>query len=363
MLRYVLSFVFYFSILFGNETTSDTIKLNPQNLTATFTYEDNDLKVEKNYQYDAQGQCFQTINHDPSQSNLALPAETQAFLNVSCRTLNDDTIQMFFQFDNLVTGESTSVDELFSAHQFDFCHLEHYIEDIARSIMDHPFVRLSGYKSLQEHVGVYGNGEANDKVRITFANGILNFPEYRMTNLEMFSKLHGGINIHYIFRSYEGWSRDMLRCLAAKFRFISTQARLLAQTWKELIAEMGGVGEGGKIIHYAHSIGGTETNNAKHLMSPEELKMIRVYTLGSATLIANKDFEHVVNFVSKRDGVCYLDPIDYFGGLLFQKDNVVYLDSFLGVPLIDHLLGGNSYYSALEQLGQEFIHTYMFNKN
>lgn len=234
------------------------------------------------------------------------------------------------------------------------------IENIAHHFMN-PFVfRISAYQTYPAVMGVHGDGEINDKVRITLINGILNFPHDRINHLNLFSQLHGGTNIHYVFRPCEGWSQDMFHCATAKLGIISDQARALAEKWREMIEEMGGMKGGGVIIHYAHSVGGTETDNAKRLMTAEELKMIRVYTIASPTIIHNDGFQYVINYVSKRDGVCYLDPIDYFFGLFFTNSdtNIVYLDTFLGTPIVDHLITNESYRTIIEKLGAEFVRTY-----
>ena len=212
--------------------------------------------------------------------------------------------------------------------------------------------RICGYHTHPARIGVHGTGEVSEKVRVTLINGILNYPRDQTKHLEMFSEFHGGVNIHDIFRPCEGWSVDMFRCAATKLGIISEQARTLAQKWKELIQEMGGPEGGGVIIHYAHSIGGTETDNAKRLMTPEELKMIRVFALASPTIIHNEGFQSAMNYVSMRDGVCYLDPVDYFSGPFLSNHNIVYLDTILGTPIVDHLITNPSYKTVIKRLGR-----------
>lgn len=234
----------------------------------------------------------------------------------------------------------------------------HEIEEFGNAILGLPFLRLTGFYFHNPEVGVLGKGEINDSVRITMINGILNIRSEYVENVALFSKSHGGVNIHYIFRPSDGWAHDLLKCVLSKSGMVSSQSELLAEKWKQLIQEMGGVGNGGLIIHYAHSIGGTETNNAKRLLSPEERMMIKIITLGSATLIPDTDFLSVINYVSWRDGVCYLDPIGYVRALLKIQQNVVFIGTPLGVPIIDHLLDNDSYMTIITALGEEFVRTY-----
>lgn len=232
-------------------------------------------------------------------------------------------------------------------------------ESFLQFLMRPGVFRISGYHTHPPRIGVHGMGEVNDKVRVTFINGILNYPKDQTKHLEMFSEFHGGTNIHHVLRPCEGWSVDMFRCAATKLGIISNEARTLAKKWKELIAEMGGPERGGVIYHYAHSIGGTETDNAKRLMTPEELKMIRVYALASPSIVHGGEFQYAINYVSMRDGVCYLDPIDFFGGLsILDRPNIVYVGTIYGVPMVEHLITSPVYKEIIKRLGDEFVQTY-----
>ena len=129
-------------------------------------------------------------------------------------------------------------------------------------------------------------------------NGMLNTHFINQKNLEMISNSHGGCNVHYVYYATGGWTNDILKCGMSKAGIITPEAMQLAQMWCNLIEEMGGVDGGGKIIHYAHSIGGADTLIAKSLLTPEEQAMIDVITIGSATLIPNHGFNSVINYVS-----------------------------------------------------------------
>lgn len=237
------------------------------------------------------------------------------------------------------------------------------IDEALHNIFGATFLRLTGYFKHEADSGNFGSGEeVNQKVRLTLINGILNIREDLHLNIHQLSETHGEATVHYVFRPTEGWMSDLLNGFMVKCGYISPQARLLAKKWKELIAEMGGVGEGGKILHYAHSIGGTDTYAAKSLLTPEEQKMIHVFTIGSPTMIPNEGFGSVVNYVSKRDGVCLLDPIGYFNGLWKEDSNVVFLGSFWGAPFVEHTLDTKSYSDLMKALGEQFLHTYSLDE-
>lgn len=320
------------------------------------------------------------VLYDPDHTEFSIlesPVDGLKKLTTFFYDENDNLLSIFTQSENgsleLETRDSAEMESSFLKRMSDsFYQLFHHayngtayvdklkdnFESILKFLVRPGVFRISGYHTHPARVGVHGTGEVSDKVRVTLINGILNYPTDQTKHLEMFSKFHGGVNIHHVLRPCEGWSVDMFRCAATKLGIISKEARMLAAKWKELIEEMGGVDKGGVIIHYAHSIGGTETDNAKRLMSPEELKMIRVYALASPTIIHSDGFQHAMNYVSLRDGVCYLDPIDYFGGMIFSNPNIVYLDTLMGTPIVDHLITSPSYKQVIQRLGDEFVQTY-----
>ncbi len=161
------------------------------------------------------------------------------------------------------------------------------VTEIGEMTLGKMFLLLSGYYNDQSEMGVHGKGELNDKVRITLINGILNARCDYKQSLDIISNSHGGVNIHYLFDATNGWTNDMIRAFLSRMGYISPTSYQLADMWRELIDEMGGVGQGGLIIHYAHGMGATHTKNALSLLSPEERAMIRVYTFGAPTTISD----------------------------------------------------------------------------
>lgn len=220
-----------------------------------------------------------------------------------------------------------------------------------------------GCQYEEAEINVYGQHELNNQVRVTFINGILTTQDTIIDNLELISQSHGGVNVHYIFRPTEGWTRDICQGILIKtayyLGFYSTYTYLLAEIWKTLIQEMGGVQGGGVIVHYAHSLGGTETDRARALLTPEEQKMIRVITLGSATLARKEGFASVVNYVSRSDGVSsfILEPFGHIRNCLDPNTNVIFRGNFFQWPCFpcDHLLNGKTYQPIIIQLGEEFL--------
>ncbi|QLH36250.1 MAG: hypothetical protein HWD61_09020 [Parachlamydiaceae bacterium] len=64
---------------------------------------------------------------------------------------------------------------------------------------------LFGFYLDEEEAGTFGQKEINDKVRITFINGLLNARYYFLETVEMLSNLHGGItSIMYLDPQKDG---------------------------------------------------------------------------------------------------------------------------------------------------------------
>jgi hypothetical protein len=237
------------------------------------------------------------------------------------------------------------------------------LERISKTLLGESTYLLMGPHFEAMHVDCYGEREINEKVRVTFINGILNTHGTMLQLLDIISESHGGVKVHYVFRPTEGWTWDILRGIMVRTTFTlgfrSQHAHLLAKMWRELIQEIGGVGGGGIIVHYAHSLGGSETDRARELLSPEEQKMIRVVTFGSSTLVRNVGFQSVINIVSVNDGVSsfFLEPLGHIRNYFDPNSNVHLYGSFFNAPYwpADHLLNGSTYKTILQDLGKQFL--------
>lgn len=233
------------------------------------------------------------------------------------------------------------------------------MEEIATFCLGESFLVTAGLNRQPLQTGVFGNGELNSLVRVTFNHGIINTRADLSDNLRQISGTHGGVNVHYVYRPTDGLGWDIIKCLFVKGGYMSAESKELLRIWKGLIEEMGGVGSGGKIVHYAHSAGGADTWNALKHLSKEEQSMLDIRTFGSAALIPDLGTYNIINYVCKRDGVTlFVDPFLWIDALFFEKGNTVFLGSFKGLPLIDHPLRNESYQQVIRALGQAFLSTY-----
>lgn len=220
------------------------------------------------------------------------------------------------------------------------------------------FLLLSGYNTTETATGSYGNGEVNGKIRVSYINGILTDEFGLFETLKDLSATHGNVNIHYVYRPTKGWVRDILHAFAVELGLVSDQAKMLADMWKMLLQEMGGVDGGGKIIHYAHSIGAIETMRALGLLSVEEQKLIKVYAFGSPSLAEESPSYQIHHYVSIRDGVCLLNLAAFIQACNGSIPNVVFTGTFVGLPFIDHLFRDQAYRDIWKSMGRTFVDWY-----
>lgn len=232
------------------------------------------------------------------------------------------------------------------------------LDDYAKSLLGEGMLTLFGYNLDQSSFGVIGQGEVSNKVRITLINGILTKEQGHLENANVLSRLHGGANIHYVFHATGGWTWDMFNCVGAKLGVTTAYAECLAVKWKMLIEEMGGIEGGGKIIHYAHSLGAVDTSNALTLLTPEEASMIEVVTLGSPKMIDDICCRSAKNYGAWRDGVTWFAMYGYLKSKLTGKGSYAIVGSIVGLPFIDHALFGYGYYPILLHLGNQFKEEY-----
>jgi RHS repeat-associated protein len=252
----------------------------------------------------------------------------------------------------------------FAKKQLDwFYEYRSHFEDLAFRLVSKSFLNLIGYNPDRSSYGTFGARELASNVRITEINGILNAFEDIFEHIQVISDCHGGMPVHYIYSATDGFTGDLLRSALAKVGFISPQARYLAATWRKLIQEMGGTSGEGVILHYAHSLGGTDTQAALSLMTQQERKMIKVNTFGAATLVADSSCNSVMNYVSIADGVPITCIVGYVQALLGWREDVCFLESKSPLPLIDHLFLGESYRRVIEELGRQFQEEYIKNTN
>lgn len=231
------------------------------------------------------------------------------------------------------------------------------VENLSTKYVGSDFLMRSGLFPNYFSIGTIGNGELHPLVRVTLINGILNSNQTCQDTAQLISSTHGGVNVHYIYNPSGGFAQDILKAFIGKLGFRTYHSKVLAMQWKRLIREMGGPLGGGVVYHYAHSLGGTLTYNARAFLTPDERKIIKVITIGSPTTILS-GFGSVTNYSSRLDLIPMFDPIKYFRSIFQETQNIIFMGAGGGGFLSEHLMTGTTYRSLMEELGQEFVSLY-----
>ncbi len=361
-----------------------------QQITAELTSIDNHIVQRKFFAYDDDGRIVNMITDDGSgdavdildeierryittfsymsteatcQQLKSIQEEVYCHLDgelqcVKCVTSYADDIKKSSKSKRTHLSQSTAQTQRLREQELSFTSYMHdHWDKFLHKVFSKNYLQMAGYYQGETSIGSFKpEQEIDSKVRISLINGILCISSDMEELLTQFSETHGNTAIHYVFRPTEGWTKDLFSCAFVKIGIISEPARQLVVLWRRLIEEVGGIDGEGYILHYAHSIGATDTFKAIKMLTPEEQSLIHVVTFGSPTMIpSDSGFASVVNYVSKRDGVCLFDPVGYVKGWTQKESNVCFLGTFKGVPFIDHVLQGSCYAEIIEQLGANFV--------
>lgn len=228
-------------------------------------------------------------------------------------------------------------------------------KDIFEYSLGSGFLLLAGYHPTESVSGIFGKGEVSNQVRISYINGILTSYEGALANVQGLSESHGNVNVHYVYRPTKGWIRDMLQGFTVVFGLVSNEAKRLANVWRQMIGEMG---QEGKIIHYAHSLGAVETARALSLLTEEEKKRIHIYAFGSPSVGETNPYLQTHYYLSIADGVPLLDLPSYVKAAANNIPNVVFTGAADSVPFIDHFFLNQTYQDIWKSMGRTFVEWY-----
>ena len=234
-------------------------------------------------------------------------------------------------------------------------------EDLIFSVIGRGQLKLAGYNPDHSDLGVAPGKAEPAKARITAINGILNGTEEITRSAAFISSTHGDVPVHYVYAATEGFTGDILRGVFSKAGFLTRPARMLVELWRSLLQEMGGAGGGGAIVHYAHSLGATDTLNALMAMTEAERRCIFVRTIGAPTFIPSDLCARVDHYISIKDGVPLIDVYRYFQSMWRSNPNVHFLPSDATMFFADHVIDCKTYRILLESLGQKFQEEYCRN--
>lgn len=189
-------------------------------------------------------------------------------------------------------------------------------------------------------------------------NGILTDEFDAQETTKKFSRSTGNMEINYFHSTTRGFLIDVLDAFWAKLGFQTADSIQMAGNMRTHIEAIKGTSDKSpEIFVLAHSRGGAYLYNALKLLTPEERKMIHVFTFGSASLFPNCGLASLTHYVAEGDPVPMTDPIKYLLARFSKSSNVKFLPG-KGSFWSRHLIEGATYSEQKERVG-DWIYRYI----
>lgn len=191
-------------------------------------------------------------------------------------------------------------------------------------------------------------GQKSSKTIIYSINGVLNdLPEARSL-ADHISRSARSSEVGYFHSATRGFISDILAAFWGQLGFQTADSIQIAMHLRTHLQFAQSANT--KLYAFAHSRGGIYLCNALKLLSPEEKKMIHVYTYGSASLFQDSSLGSIKHNVSSGDLVPMLDPINYLKARFFpSSSSSVQFLSGKGGFLDRHFAMGQTYFEAREK--------------
>lgn len=189
-----------------------------------------------------------------------------------------------------------------------------------------------------------------------FTNGIRNDQEDAKESAYGISRSAGSQEVTYFHSTTRGFISDILSSIWAKMGFQTGESNQMAEGLRTQLQHLRETSNDPKLFFEAHSRGGAYLWNALRLLTPEERKMIHVYTFGSASLFSNCGLASLTHFVAEGDPVPMLDPLNYLKARFFSSEssNVQILPG--QGPLWErHSMSGQTYSRRRDIIGDKIM--------
>lgn len=180
-------------------------------------------------------------------------------------------------------------------------------------------------------------GAENKKCVGVRNNGILVTLNESIESAAMESEENGGIMVIIVYNATHGLVGDLLECVAQIIGMRTNISAACKGAFREAIDHVGGPGNGGTVISYAHSQGGLTAYRGMQGLSDAELNMIDSVTVNSAKLIVNPKLRSATNIMHRSDLITLLaDPLSYMRMRLGQGPAVTWAGSYFQNPYTAH---------------------------
>ncbi len=223
------------------------------------------------------------------------------------------------------------------------------IESIGRWGAGGSLFNQSAYRQNYNRIYTVEGTKQADK-ELVYKNGILTSFKKARSQAEQISATHGGAEVTLLYNGTHGGLMDIAECVMAKMGLRTPIEKMSASYYSRRLAENPNT----EFITYAHSQGGSHMSNVSKLLTPAQRAQISLYTFGSATIVPQKAFGQVTNFISRADMVPMTNPFKYVRALHGKDDTVRFLTPSSASPLQEHFIQGGTYGKQMKILGENW---------
>ncbi len=218
------------------------------------------------------------------------------------------------------------------------------------------FMRGESYHKPKEQMAILpSDGFTIEHESQIFYNGMLTNRESAVGVRDGISETHGGVQVVLLFNPTRGFMNDLLTCALLKCGIKTAYESMCAEHFKNTLS--------GDPIHQfrvtAYSQGCTRLNNTGDLLTGDQRQHISVNAYGPATIIGERRFGGVNNYLSRLDGVPITSTLNYIKNVAGFDSNVTFLSPHSKNPLTEHYLLGETYSEQIEKNGRDFVQQYM----
>jgi RHS repeat-associated protein len=208
------------------------------------------------------------------------------------------------------------------------------------------------YREQHSKIVFFGT-EKRENVFHFFANGMNNTWDDGVNLRAQACDVYNNERGIHVFLPSHGFAQDLCEFSLQRLGVRTNQVKKYEKGLRMSIEEAGGPGEGHYVTVDAHSRGGQTTSSVQSALNPNEKSMLWINTYGSAKLMKQDGYAHLLNNVSIGDLVpAGGDPFAYRNALFLGDPNVRFLPA--QQPGFEHAVGGDTYRGAMNRNADEF---------
>jgi RHS repeat-associated protein len=213
---------------------------------------------------------------------------------------------------------------------------------------------LAGIKHIPQKSQAFTVGDKNElkNTRTILTTGQLTFEDDSVGQTSILSQALDGEQVTCVYNSTHGLIRDTIESATGKIGINHQTVDLLVKQIRSAIQDLGGTDSSNIIYLIGWSQGGLTIDLARKQLTAAERRMIKVRTLGSASLFDCKDMD-VQHYVSSGDPIPWVSLFRRLKASFSNKTNIHVLKRQSKGFLPEHSFVAPTYREQLDKIGDE----------